>query len=217
MSVTLSESLSFCQVDGHLVFLDLYADRYFSLPERLERRVIALLDSQSHCDAAELIWRSIPLAARGKDCNAKVSTIPPPSKSAGEQGSPVSPTSFFVLVEVLGTVFTTQLQLKLRRLRHIIDGLTRDRERRTTFSRTENMLAAVRSFAAARRFVPIDTCCLLDSISLARFLSRRGHPANIVFAVTRDPFSAHCWVQSGPWVLNDTLGNVSAHTPIRIV
>ena len=41
--------------------------------------------------------------------------------------------------------------------------------------------------------------------------------ANLVFGVTGDPFSAHCWVQVDELVLNDTLGNANAYTPIRTV
>ena len=59
--------------------------------------------------------------------------------------------------------------------------------------------------------------CLLDSIALVRFLARRGLYAQLVFGVTDDPFSAHCWVQAGDLVLNDTVGDVSAHTPIRVI
>jgi len=52
---------------------------------------------------------------------------------------------------------------------------------------------------------------------LVRFLARRRLSASIVFAVTTNPFNAHCWVQSGDLVLNDTVGNAILHTPIRVV
>jgi Transglutaminase-like superfamily len=38
-----------------------------------------------------------------------------------------------------------------------------------------------------------------------------------VFGVNADPFEAHCWVQAGSVVLNDTLGRVSSFTPIMSV
>ena len=76
------------------------------------------------------------------------------------------------------------------------------------------MLKAAETFRRARLYVPIETCCLLDSLSLIDFLSRRRLPARLVFGVTSDPFAAHCWVQAGEWVLNDLVGNVIAHTPI---
>ncbi|WP_434213483.1 lasso peptide biosynthesis B2 protein [[Pseudomonas] boreopolis] len=57
----------------------------------------------------------------------------------------------------------------------------------------------------------------MDSLSLLRFLSRRELPANIVFGVTLAPFAAHCWVQAGDIVLNETLSDANAHTPIRMI
>ena len=35
--------------------------------------------------------------------------------------------------------------------------------------------------------------------------------------VTSEPFAAHCWVQAGDIVLNETLSDANAHTPIRMV
>jgi hypothetical protein len=65
--------------------------------------------------------------------------------------------------------------------------------------------------------VPIEPVCLLDSLSLLRFLSRRGLSTNIVFGVTPEPFAAHCWVQAGDMVLNEALFDTHAYTPIRMV
>ena len=79
------------------------------------------------------------------------------------------------------------------------------------------LLAGARLFASARIYTPVSPSCLLDSLSLIRFLSKRGLGAHLVFGVTHSPFSAHCWVQSGHWVLNDTVGNVHSYRPIRTV
>jgi hypothetical protein len=38
-----------------------------------------------------------------------------------------------------------------------------------------------------------------------------------VFGVNADPFEAHCWVQAGNVVLNDTVAWVSGFTPIMVV
>jgi hypothetical protein len=46
------------------------------------------------------------------------------------------------------------------------------------------------------------------------FLDRRGARASIVFGVTGTPFKAHCWVQLGDQLLNDSLDNVTPFTPI---
>jgi hypothetical protein len=58
---------------------------------------------------------------------------------------------------------------------------------------------------------------LLDSLAMVMFLAKRGLHASIVIGVTSAPFSAHCWVQTGDLVLNDTVGNARAFTPIRVI
>ena len=73
------------------------------------------------------------------------------------------------------------------------------------------------AFRSARPYVPIDTCCLLDSIAMITFLAKRQLHADLVFGVTADPFSAHCWAQYGTTVLNDALGHALTYTPIRVI
>lgn len=126
-----------------------------------------------------------------------------------------------MLLEIFAIVCSTQWRLKTRPLKHLIDTLV-DYQRRmkATVLSTRNeatVLEAVSIFRQARPYVPIETCCLLDSVSLVQYLARRRVHARMVIGVTCDPFAAHCWVQTRDWVLNDTVGNVIAHTPIMEV
>jgi hypothetical protein len=59
--------------------------------------------------------------------------------------------------------------------------------------------------------------CLALSLGFARLAYALGYPVSIVFAVTPRPFGAHCWVQLGPVVLNDTLNRVEIFTPIHAI
>ena len=43
-----------------------------------------------------------------------------------------------------------------------------------------------------------------------------GGGADWVFAVKGAPFAAHCWIQLGDIVLNDSVENVRAYTPIMV-
>jgi len=74
--------------------------------------------------------------------------------------------------------------------------------------------ALVEVFDRLRLFYPRPYLCLFDSLALLHFLARYGLYPDWVFGVTADPFEAHCWVQAGRVVLNDTLERVSAFTPI---
>lgn len=62
-----------------------------------------------------------------------------------------------------------------------------------------------------------DNACLFDSLVLILFLRRLGVFPEWVFGVRTGPFSAHCWLQHGHTVLNDSVDNVRSYTPIMLV
>ncbi len=59
--------------------------------------------------------------------------------------------------------------------------------------------------------------CLLDSLTLVNFLASYGVFPQWVFGVKTDPFYAHCWVQQGDFVFNDTPDHVRGFSPILVV
>lgn len=220
-SYRLHDDLSFCRIDGHMIFLDTRNDRYFRLSGNMERRFIEHIEGAS-CSPDDIG----PLVEH----NVLTDAPPPPgiipnsikiaSRSALESPSAHVPFGIGTVVEVLATVFWAQIQLNVRRLKTILDDITNFRCQAATLEDggTESrLLNDALVFLKARKFVPIETCCLLDSLSIIAFLTRRHLHANIVFGVTSDPFSAHCWVQSGDIILNDTIGNTRAYTVIRVI
>ena len=81
----------------------------------------------------------------------------------------------------------------------------------------ERARSLVAAFERLRWFYPRPYLCLFDSLALIHFLARFQLYPDWVFGVNADPFEAHCWVQEGSVVLNDTLGRVSCFTPIMSV
>jgi len=77
--------------------------------------------------------------------------------------------------------------------------------------------ALVLGFNRLRWYYPRPYLCLFDSLALVHFLARFDLFPDWVFAVSADPFEAHCSVQWGNVVLNDTVERVSALTPIMYV
>jgi hypothetical protein len=76
----------------------------------------------------------------------------------------------------------------------------------------------VEAFAHHRVFVfSSKNECLYDSLALLEFLARHGIYPDWVFGVQTRPFAAHCWVQHGDVVFNDTAEHVSGYTPIMVV
>lgn len=219
----LRHNLSYCMIDGHAIFLDIEKDRYFRLEKSLEDAFLAHVHADGghqKCRDA-LIDHEILIPGPTADrCSPQ--RLAPPTRSLIELRAQPKRAEIAAILEVFAIVWRVRRQLRTRPLKETIEALTRYREGiRLTMASTDpvdaRILAAASLFIRSRLYVPIETCCLLDSLALVRYLAGCGMSAKIVFGVTDDPFSAHCWVQAGDMVLNDTVGNALAHTPIRVI
>lgn len=228
MHYRLREDLSYCDVDGNLIFLDVAHDRYFKLTRTLEEAVRRFL---AHEDIAPALVESLAASrilvetSNPRDRSA-IANIRRPTCSAVEHLITATDQriGMSIVLEVMAIVWSTRRQLKTRMLKVNLDEASTYRDRKTdahvdaaSVAAEDKLLKMNGQFARARRYVPIEPICLLDSLSLLRFISRRGLSANIVFGVTPEPFAAHCWVQAGDMVLNETLFDTRAYTAIRMV
>ena len=73
------------------------------------------------------------------------------------------------------------------------------------------------AFQASLPWLPVQGACLYQSFLLLEVLRRNGVAADWVFGVRTWPFHAHCWVQAGDIVLNDTLDHVASFEPIMVI
>ena len=226
MGYRLREGLSYCRIDGHAIFLDIESDRYFRLSDGVEAAFTAFIDGgrNSEAELAALTKNNILTTSPRIEGNDAGSSMAPPTHSAFELSGPSGSLKLTALLEVSTLVLATRRALKTQRLADVIESLVCYRRKHTgkppslpKNSSAPLVCGAANSFNRARLYVPVATSCLLDSLSMAMFLARRKIDTSIIFGVTRDPFVAHCWVQVGDTVLNDSVGNVTAHTPIRIV
>lgn len=219
----LREDLSFCEAGGRLVFLDIASDRYLRLPPALETTLVEYLSSVSPADIdiTELVRRNI-LVPRPPGWQSSRHPAEAPRRSALEIPLQVRPIRISEVFEIFAIVFHTRLKLKLRPFREVIDILAEGKHNVQTQTSTihedeHRIIDAAAVFRRVRLYIPVGMRCLVDSVAMARFLRRRSLHTHVVFGVAVDPFSAHCWVQAGDLVLNDTLGNVTSHIPIRVV
>jgi hypothetical protein len=228
MRYQLRDDLSCCDVDGHMIFLDIAQDRYFKLTGPLEK---ALRRFQAQENVPPVLLENLAAArilveTQGPETQAAKTNIQRPSRSSIEQAPATDNCrlGMAVILEVMAIVWSIHRQLKTRALKTNLDEARTYRDRKTGAFHVaapaafeDDLLLANRLFARARRYVPVEPTCLLDSLSLLRFLARRGLPVNIVFGVTSEPFAAHCWVQAGDIVLNETLSDAHAHASIRMI
>lgn len=227
MSYALRDGLSYCEVDEHLIFLDLPNDRYFQLPDRLaptfrhhaEGRGI----DESSPQTERLLELGVLVRQHATGGHPGPPRIPPPSHSLLEASPLNHRVDPLVLAEISTIIVRTRLGLATRRLCDILERITAHRARKigkTPLASSTTMVeieATCTAFRQARPYVPVEPCCLLDTLSIVAFLARRRLSAQLVFGVAHHPFSAHCWAQIDEVVLNDTLGNVRNHTPILVL
>jgi hypothetical protein len=96
-------------------------------------------------------------------------------------------------------------------IRHIE---SRKRRRGTTICSAQCYARQVATFNAVRPLVPRTYQCLFDSLALLEFLALHRLFPVWTFGVMSDPFQAHCWLESGDSVLNDTVERISLYIPI---
>jgi hypothetical protein len=110
---------------------------------------------------------------------------------------------------------------KRRPIEQIVGRVRARRERAGTLAKQFDIETARRLlpvFGAMRAlFLSTRSLCLLESIVLLEFFARYRLYPQWVFGVQTRPFAAHCWLQHGHLVLNDTAERVSAYTPIMAV
>lgn len=75
---------------------------------------------------------------------------------------------------------------------------------------------AAHRFRAAAPLVCREGECLVNSLALLLYLGRDARAVSWVFGVKAMPFAAHCWVQAGDRLLNETLDGASGYTPIMV-
>lgn len=225
MTWHLNEDISYCSLDGQLFFLDIQRDLYFKLPEALERTFLDYLEAPDAADVDinRLVKHNLlsqgPTEVRG----STASDIALPSQSLPETPSIDGRISASAIRDVFIIVAKMHWQLKKWDLKSILQALIEYRRTRTSLPAIDQaevqqrVAESAKTFNRARPYIPIETCCLIDSLSLVGFLAKRGLHSSLVMGVACDPFSAHAWVQHGPLVLNDSVGNVQAHVPIRVI
>jgi hypothetical protein len=223
MTWHLNEDISYCWLDGRLFFLDIQRDVYFQLSEALERNFLDYLEAPGAADIDRLVKNNLLSLSTREAQESTAPDIKPPNQSVPETASTVERIPASVIRDVFVIVARTRRQLRKQPLKSILQALSEYRRTRTSLiaideAEVQRLVAeAANAFNRVRPYVPIETRCLIDSLSMVRFLAKRGLHSNLVMGVACDPFSAHAWVQHGALVLNESVGNAQTYAPIRVI
>lgn len=227
MTWYLNEDISYCQLDGRLFFLDIKQDRYFQLPKPLEQSLLCFLEAPHTLDLNinTLLKRNILSPSTDIPYRKTAAKFVLPNQSVLEMPDFEGHISSRMALDVFTAIAVVHRQLKKRCLKSILDSLSKYRQTCARTSSTasnetdtqQHLIDAAAVFNRVRPYVPIETRCLIDSLSMARFLAKLSLPAHLIMGVACDPFSAHAWVQHGQLVLNDTVDNARTYVPIRVI
>lgn len=105
----------------------------------------------------------------------------------------------------------------LARIVRAIERRKRLNEKTASSAATERVRQLVLHFYALRPIYPRDYLCMFDSLALLEFLAPHGVYPDWVFGVRSDPFEAHCWIQSGDVLLNESTEKATLYQPIMCI
>lgn len=219
MAIGLKPNISFCDVEGQLVFLDTKADRYFGLSPAAERGFRNFLaDPASPAPASA--YRAL-VDAQLLEMDAPAAPIACPARTCGREslldrleasdhGSSISAT-----LAASVTILSMRAQLRLRRLSRILARLGTSKSAvRDWRHAPDEAMAIIAAFAASARTLRSHDQCLPRSLALAHALIRSGLKADLFLAVRLRPFAAHCWVEHDGLIANDRAAHVDSYQPI---
>ena len=225
-----------CQADEHLVFLDLKKDKYLCLGREHSISVQEMLMACSSIkdsvvrskglDRSEarvvqsLLESGLFVHDKASGKTAVFASTEPPSTGVmiHTHASPAT-VKFRHVSNFVRATMLASMRLRWSSIESIVQGV--ERRKRDVKCVVINPCTRVREhtaiFRALRRYYPRQYLCLFDSLALIEFLARYGIFPQWVFGVKMEPFGAHCWVQDGSTVLNDTAEFVRKFTPIMVV
>lgn len=208
-----------CVLEEDIVFLDLASGEYSSLVGvsgaiRLvdDGEVIAIDDETLAAELAAA--RLIEPATRH---------LPRPRRRASERlrdlsGDDQLSSTRCSLGEIAQILLNSVWLFHRRSLAELVQyAQLADRQARPGPQDAEALAMHVQAFWRALAFVPFQGECLYRAFLLLLYLRRGGFDAQWVFGVRTWPFHAHCWLQSGELVLDDSVDRLVAYQPILAV
>lgn len=222
MGFQLRAGVSYCEVSERLLFLDTVADRYFCLQAGVEHAFRNLIAEKRLDDAGRQSLASMI------DCGLLLETathgVPFPFRPVQQASlslldTPDQSVSGARVASALVYILTARYRLRHSRLDSILRNLDLRKIPwpRNNIVNLDEMRTAAMAFERTSFFLQSHDKCLSRSIALARFLAAHNLPAQLVIAVKLRPFAAHCWVQSGRWLVNDRVDRTRNFTPILAI
>lgn len=218
MAIGLRPGLSFCEASGHLVFLDIDADRYFGLAPPAEARFRSLLGDAEGVSGLIDEFLACGILVDGQAAEPLAPATAPEVPAASLLEQPSKRASRRLVAVALRELLRARAQLRFAGFAATLRALARGKARPQSQASDPALIeASAAAFAHCALLLRSHDQCLARSVALARWLAAHGGAADLVLGVRVRPFAAHAWVQSGDRLLNETCDGIRGYTPILVI
>lgn len=195
------------------IFLDLAGNRYFRLTSQTNAAFVSRLSGP--------VASTDALIAAGLDARADAAPVTMPILPVTTRHRP-DVRARFNLVCLFRTIICQrriERRLKSWGLPAVLEDLHIKLHASALAPVTDQApaLQIVAAFDQARLVRSAVDRCLPRSIALAQMLAKAGYRSQVILGVKLQPFAAHCWVQSGGMMLNESPEEAARYTPILIL
>lgn len=210
MGFRLRHGLTYCLVHDRPVFLDIVADRYFTLPAEGTAEFLALLREPDRLafDLHPQILAMFEQNDGASNLNPAAATLPQDYVPSRQSGVGMG------MLPILSAHAAAWLMLRRLPLEQVLQRVSPGND--AVYS-NEKLSERASAFRASDAIVARADRCLLKAVAMILYLHRFGLRPTMIFGISLDPFRAHCWVQSGALLLNETPDVVRNFTPILVV
>jgi len=238
-NLRLRKHVYLCFTNHHAVFLDLKSDKYLCLiPEHARQLCLALgfpqpedfpgrssaqgTDSDFNHLIQEMISNNLLTENTQEGKKTQPVTLERPTYDLMGHDFGLKPKiNLRHIFNFFYASLISQFHLHFTSLEKIIKNLKKRKIRRAfrhTSPDSEDIRELLEIFRSLRPLVfTAKNHCLYDSLSLIEFMARYNYYPTWVFGVKVGPFEAHCWIQEGKILLNDSIDYTTFFTPIMTV
>lgn len=231
----LNDDVYFCVTEGAGVFLDLRRDEYSAVT--IPAEFVSSRGDMSEADILsafevhrlDLVRESLLVETPRASAVTAYQQLRRPSSNifapddqrafglSGEAGRAVRVRARDLLDFLLASR-KASVHLKKRRLYDVVSAVrVRKADAGGDTTDFDALKRATMIYRRLRPWYPRSYLCLYDALALIEFLARRRLFPTWVFAVQAQPFGAHCWVQAGEHLLNETTEYAREFTPIMAI
>ncbi|MFD0849717.1 lasso peptide biosynthesis B2 protein [Sphingosinicella xenopeptidilytica] len=215
MTYALRPGLHWREIEDHVFFLDIPADRYFCLKGSAAHAFMAAAhgDMPSEHGPAARALLNCGIIRHARRCE-----IPPPCSVVGVTSEwPATRLRLSDIAHGLVANVTARRRARMPLQRLITDMVRRKTDLRPSSSPETDLGEIVAVFRLFDRVFSGQDQCLPRAAAILGLMLRKGASGDFVIGLSLHPFRAHAWIQVGDRVVGDRADIVTLYAPILAI